>query len=273
LLTDTTGVHGQNGVAMACPVPAESKVTFEYHFWPDGTVAGGIDQSHKGPCAVYMKKVNDPTTDQAVGDGWFKIFEEDYDSSTNQWCTEKYINKYGHFTVTIPSDLAGGYYLVRPELLSLHEAHQYNYPQFYVGCAQVFLESSGSSVPKDTVSIPGYVDMSKPAMTYDIYTTPLKLPFPSFSPPTYTGSSKRRVEERDTQVQTIGAKPAECEFQNNNFCGHKLAAYHDQAGCFAVRSQIMILRLCDFRLTCIIGLCGLWSTNYSMLCQRWAYRP
>lgn len=247
-------------------------MTFEYHFWPDGTVAGAIDQGHKGPCAVYMKKVNDPTTDKAVGDGWFKIFEEDYDSSTNKWCTEKYIYEYGHLTVPIPSDLAGGYYLVRPELLSLHRAQKFNDPQFYVGCAQVFLESSGSSVPKDTVSIPGYVDMSKPAMTYDIYTVPLKLPFPSFSPPTYSGSSKRSVEELDTQVQTIGAKPAECEFQNNNFCGHKLATYKDEAGCYAVCSQNMILRLCCFRLTCIIGLYGLWPTNKSMLRRCWAYR-
>lgn len=212
-------------------------MTFEYHYWPDGSVPGGIDKSHKGPCAVYMKKVNDPTKDKATGDGWFKIFEEDYDASTNQWCTEKYILKNGHFTVQIPADLAGGYYLVRPELLALHQADKTPAdPQFYVGCAQVFLESSGSSVPKDTVSIPGYVDMSKPAMTYSIWTVPLKLPFPSFSPPTYTSSSKHSIDENPTKVQTIGL-PAQCEFQNNNFCGHKLASYTDETGCYAASTD------------------------------------
>ena len=218
-------------------------MTFEYHFWPDARIEGGIDPNHKGPCAVYMKKVDDPTTDKAVGGGWFKIFEEDYDTSTNQWCTEKYILPHGHFTVPIPNDLAGGYYLVRPELLALHQADKDPHdPQFYLGCAQIFLESSGSSVPKDTVSIPGYVDMSKPAMTYNIYTKPLALPFPSFGPPVYTGSSKRNIEERGTQAQTIG-NPSECEFQNNNFCGHKLAAYTDEASCYVVRSPSVIPQL------------------------------
>ncbi len=243
-LTGATGVNGQHGVSRVCPVSAGSNLTFEYHTWPDASVVGGIDPKHKGPCAVYMKKVSDPTTDNAVGDGWFKIFEEDYDSSTNQWCTERHILKYGHLTVPIPGDLAGGYYLVRPELLALHQADKTPHdPQFYVGCAQVFLESSGSSVPQNTVSIPGYVDMSKPAMTYSIYTVPLKLPFPSFGPPTYTSSSKRSVEARDTQVQTIG-KPAECEFQNNNFCGHKLATSNDEASCYAVCPHTINPQLC-----------------------------
>ena len=236
-------MNGQNGVARVCPVPGGSNLTFEYHFWPDARIEGGIDPNHKGPCAVYMKKVDDPTTDKAVGGGWFKIFEEDYDTSTNQWCTEKYILPHGHFTVPIPGDLAGGYYLVRPELLALHQADKDPHdPQFYVGCAQIFLESSGSSVPKDTVSIPGYVDMSKPAMTYNIWTKPLSLPFPSFGPSVYTGSSKRSVEERGTQTQTIG-NPSVCEFQNNNFCGHKLAHYTDEASCYAVCSPSMILYL------------------------------
>ena len=239
------GVNGQNGVGRVCPVPAGSNMTFEYHTWPDARIAQGIDKSHKGPCAVYMKKVNDPTTDKAVGGGWFKIFEEDYDTSTNQWCTEKYILPHGHFTVQIPSDLAGGYYLVRPELLALHQADKDPHdPQFYVGCAQVFLSSSGSSIPKDTVSIPGYVDMSQKAMTYDIYTVPLKLPFPSFSPPTYTSSSKRDIIERTTQVQTIGL-PAQCEFPNNNFCGHKLSSYTDESGCYAVGSLEDLVQICS----------------------------
>lgn len=156
-----------------------------------------------------MKKVDNAITDPGVGDGWFKVFEEDYDSAAGKWCTEKLIPNDGHLSVNIPNDLAGGYYLVRTELLALHQADKSPPdPQFYVGCAQVFLKSSGTAAPKDTVSIPGYVHMSDPAMTFNIWDKPMKLPFPEFGPPTYTGSSKRDIDVRSVQSkQTIGLKP------------------------------------------------------------------
>lgn len=233
------GRNGENGVARVCGANAGSKITFEYHFWPDGSVPGAIDISHKGPCAVYMKKVDNAMTDSGVGDGWFKIYEEDYDSSTSKWCTEKLIQNNGHLSVNIPKDLAGGYYLIRPELLALHQADKTPAdPQFYVGCAQIFLTSTGSATPKNTVSIPGYVDMSKPAMTYHIWAVPLALPFPTFSPPLYTSSSKREIEARDVQKQDIGLEPADCLFKNDNFCGSKLPSYSDEASCYSVCLQV-----------------------------------
>lgn len=111
---------------------------------------GSIDPSHKGPCAVYMKKVdNSAASDNAAGNGWFKIMEDGYDSTAGKWCTEKLIPNDGHLAATIPDDLAAGYYLVRPELLALHQADKTPPdPQFYVGCAQIFLSSSGSAVPR-----------------------------------------------------------------------------------------------------------------------------
>lgn len=182
-----------------------------------------------------MKKVDNAITDQAVGDGWFKIFEEDYDSSAGKWCTEKLITSNGHLSVNIPKDLAGGYYLVRPEILALHQADKSPAdPQFYVGCAQVFLTSSGNAAPKNTVSIPGYVHMSDPAMTFNIWATPMKLPFPQFGPPTYTGNSaKRTVDVRTIQTkQTIGLRPANCIIQNANWCGVTLPSCSDEGSCW-----------------------------------------
>ena len=230
------GVNGETGVSRIASVNAGDSLAFEWRDWPDASQPGSIDPSHKGPCAVYMKKVtNSAASNNAAGDGWFKIMEDGYDSTAGKWCTEKLIPNKGHLAATIPNDLATGYYLVRPELLALHQADKLPAdPQFYVGCAQIFLSSSGSTVPPNTVPIPGYVNMSTPAMTFNIYDQPMKLPFPDFGPPLYTaGSSKRDLQARG-MAQTIGLKPEACVMENANWCGFMPTSYTDETGCYAV---------------------------------------
>ncbi|KAL8641635.1 MAG: hypothetical protein Q9228_001584 [Teloschistes exilis] len=235
------GVNGNKGVARICPANSGSQLTFNFRDWPDASQPGALDKSHMGPCSVYMKKVdNSAADDNAAGPGWFKIYEEDYDNSTAQWCTSKIMANDGKLSVQIPSDLAGGYYLVRPELLALHEADKSPPdPQFYVGCAQIFLQSTGSAIPKDTVSIPGYVSMQDPAMTFHIWNAPKQLYFPQFSPPTYkSGSSKRDIETRADQLkQTFGLKPANCIMENDNWCGLTLPSYSTENGCWGASQK------------------------------------
>ncbi|KAL8853268.1 MAG: hypothetical protein Q9221_001879 [Calogaya cf. arnoldii] len=231
------GVNGEKGVARVCPAKAGSSMTLNFRDWPDGSQPGSIDKSHMGPCSVYMKKVDNSAADNnAAGPGWFKIFEEDYDNSTAQWCTTKIMANDGKLSVKLPTDIAGGYYLVRPELLALHQADKSPPdPQFYVGCAQIFLESTGSAVPKDTVSIPGHVNMQHPAMTFGVWNTPKQINFPQFGPATYqSGSSKRGIESRTSQSkQTVGLKPANCVMENGNFCLMTIPSYSDEKGCWA----------------------------------------
>ncbi len=238
-----SGVNGETGVSRVASVNAGDALVFEWRDWPDASQPGSIDSSHKGPCAVYMKKVdNSAASNNAAGDGWFKIMEDGYDSTAGKWCTEKLIPNDGHLGATIPKDLAAGYYLVRPELLALHQADKTPPdPQFYVGCAQIFLSSSGSATPPNTVSIPGYVNMSTPAMTFNIWAQPMKLPFPDFGPPVYTaGSSKRSIKAR-AMTQTIGLKPDACVMENNNWCGFMPSSYTDQTGCWAVSLTIYLV--------------------------------
>lgn len=138
-----------------------------------------------------MKKVADPTEDNnAAGDGWFKIYESTFDEDAGQWCTEKLIENNGHLSVKIPEDILAGYYLVRPELLALQSAHDHPPdPQFYVGCAQVFVKGAGSASP-ETVNIgEGTYDLSIPGLTFNIFETPMALPYPMFGPPVYQSGS------------------------------------------------------------------------------------
>ncbi|KAL6719371.1 hypothetical protein ACLMJK_003610 [Lecanora helva] len=228
------GVNGEHGVSRIAPVKAGSTLVFEWRSSPDGSRSGSIDISHKGPCAVYMKKVdNSVASNNAAGPGWFKIMEEGYDSEAGKWCTEKLIPNDGHLAAKVPKDLAAGYYLVRPELLALHAAASTPPdPQFYVGCAQIFIPSGGSANPPNTVSIPGYVNLSTPAMTYNIWQKPLKLPFPDFGPQVYGGgNSKREVIARD-MTQTFGLKPEGCVMTNGDWCGFMPPKSTDQNSCW-----------------------------------------
>lgn len=122
-----SGVDGQTAVNRISPTKAGDTLTFEYRVWADGShpEVPAIDISHKGPCSVYLKKVDDLLANNtAAGDGWFKIYDESFDDSTQEWCTIKMSNNNGHLSAVIPEDVAQGYYLVRPELLALHQAAQ-----------------------------------------------------------------------------------------------------------------------------------------------------
>ena len=232
------GVNGQAGVARVCPAKAGSSLTLEFHTDPRLVEPGVLDKYHRGPCAVYLKKVTSavpPEAAPAAGDGWFKIWYEGYDDATNRWCTEKLMSENGRLSVTIPTDIEGGYYLVRTELLALHQANlNPPNPQFFVGCAQIFLSSGGTSIPKDTVAIPGYVDLSKPAMTFNIWDKPMKLPYPEFGPSAHQ-SGTNGSQMVGSGEQTEGLKPAGCILESANWCGFEVASYSTQDGCWKVR--------------------------------------
>ena len=60
LLSDdmACGVSGTVPVNYTCPAPAGAKLTFEYRLSPNKAGSGFIDDSHKGPAAVYAKRLS-----------------------------------------------------------------------------------------------------------------------------------------------------------------------------------------------------------------------
>ncbi|KAE8448586.1 hypothetical protein EG329_009011 [Mollisiaceae sp. DMI_Dod_QoI] len=167
------GNGGSTYVSRTCSVGNGAKLSFLFRTTPNGSAIGSIDPSHKGPCAVYMKYVQTPTVN-ADGDSWFKIWDQGYDTTSSQWCTEKLIANNGLISVTLPNNLAGGYYFVRTELLALQNADKTPPDsQFYVGCAQIFLgppKTSDGVIPQETVSIPGYLQPDDPSVNFNVYT-------------------------------------------------------------------------------------------------------
>lgn len=70
----------------------------------------------------------------------------------------------------IPTNLAPGNYLIRHELLALHQS---NAPQFYPECAQLVVTGSGSASPASgyLYSIPAYATASDPGVLVSVLAT------------------------------------------------------------------------------------------------------
>lgn len=195
---------------------------------------------------MYMKSVTSAITDPGYGDGWFKIWDSGYNNVTQEWCTTQLIANDGLLSVNIPSDLAGGYYLVRPELLALHQADKSPpNPQFYVGCAQIFLNSTGTALPSETVSIPGYVQAGDPSVDFDIYTVGSTFAYPMPGPAPYEGGNEASVKAHSVKTglhaQTEGLEPENCMLTVANWCGIELDSYSTEDGCWNVSGNCLNL--------------------------------
>ncbi|KAK0636099.1 glycoside hydrolase family 61 protein [Bombardia bombarda] len=152
-------------------VQAGSNVTALWRYVPgsSGTAPNDImDISHKGPSIAYLKKVTDATTDTGVGPGWFKI-QEDGMRSDSTWGTDRVVNGQGRHTITIPSCIAPGQYLLRAEMIALHGASQYPGAQFYMECAQINVVGGTGAKTPSTVSFPGAYSGSDPGVKLSIY--------------------------------------------------------------------------------------------------------
>ncbi|KAF2739033.1 hypothetical protein EJ04DRAFT_485358 [Polyplosphaeria fusca] len=227
-------VDGEKGVSLVSTVSDGAMLTFEMRSYPNDPSMQPLDRGHKGPCAVYLKKVDSAIDDPGYGDGWFKILDYGYNKDDDQWCTDKLIDNKGLLSVALPKGLKGGYYLARPEVLALHNALKGD-PQFYTGCAQIFIESTGDLVPESTVSIPGYVKAGEESVSYDIYNDDnSKYPVPGPAVAKLSSSSSAAGTQLKAQMtQNEGFKPKDAICENGDWFGFEVPSYSDEAGCWA----------------------------------------
>ncbi|KAI1337426.1 lytic polysaccharide monooxygenase [Xylariaceae sp. FL0016] len=230
------GSSGQEPVAFTCPVAAGGKLTFEWRKWADAEQPGVLDISHKGPCAIYAKQLPDRRT-SAAGSGWLKLWDEGYDATRGKWCTEKLMDANGLLSFAVPEGLPAGHWLFRPELLALHNAEK-NDPQFYVGCAQVFVQTSNTaplSMPATfNVSIPGHVKAGDPGLTFNIYAPhfPYPMPGPAVFVPPAPKTNSGKSGSGTGLVQTEGGVPADYLIKNANWVGVEVPDYMTEGGCW-----------------------------------------
>ncbi|CAH0048618.1 unnamed protein product [Clonostachys solani] len=255
----------QNPVKYICPAKGSSTLTFDFRESPNYSRSGAIDGGHKGPCSVYVKKVDDIFTDSAAGAGWFKIWEDGYNADTKKWCTETLNDNDGFLSVKLPSALPSGYYLIRPELIALHAATQGD-PQFYHGCAQVFVENGPAgdlSIPDEySVSIPGYVDAKHPGLTFNLYdgTSPTTYQIPG--PKVYYPESSSSNDVSKTQ--DAGKIPSDCILKSANWCAKPVSTVAtDNKSCWAAAQECWDQSKVCWDTAAVVGYenCNVWG-NY-----------
>jgi len=107
----------------------------------------------------YLSKVSSA----AGSDGsspWFKIKEIGPTFPGGSWDMSQ------TYSVSIPSCIPAGEYLLRIEQLAIHNPG--GVPQFYISCAQVKVTGGGSK-SFSGVSIPGHIKSTDPGYTANIY--------------------------------------------------------------------------------------------------------
>jgi len=112
-------------------------------------------------------------SDTGVGNVWFKIFrqgktQESSNFNNVKWASpDTLLQNSGRFYFDIPSDLAPGNYLLRTEIIAMHDV-SYHGSQPYVRCVELTVTGAGTANPPG-VSIPGTYDYNHAGITYNIY--------------------------------------------------------------------------------------------------------
>ncbi|KAF7775675.1 CAZyme family AA9 [Agaricus bisporus var. burnettii] len=165
---NVNGLSGSNVQTLS--IGAGSTITFEWHQHDQRTGEDPISGGHKGPVQVYIAKApSSAASFDGQGSVWTKIYSSGLlNPSSQQWATDIVNSGQGKHSVTIPSSLPAGDYLLRAEIIALHVAQSYPGAQFYIGCAQVHITSGGSARPP-TIAIPGAYSPSDPGITVNIY--------------------------------------------------------------------------------------------------------
>ncbi|KZV96982.1 hypothetical protein EXIGLDRAFT_714105 [Exidia glandulosa HHB12029] len=150
-----------------CSIAAGSKITLRWGHTLTSGAEDVIDSSHKGPVIVYMAKVSNAGTGAPPTSGWFKIYHAGL--SNGRWAVDDLIANGGKLTVTIPSCIPAGQYLIRGELIALHAASSYPGAQLYMECGNLQVTGGGSKSPATVAVFSLILTADDVASTYNLY--------------------------------------------------------------------------------------------------------
>jgi lytic cellulose monooxygenase (C1-hydroxylating) len=125
-----------------------------------------------------------PTASNGAGNVWIKLAEEGY--ANGKWAVDNLIANKGKHSITLP-DLAAGEYLLRPEILALHEGMTLGGAQWYMECVQIKVTSAGTKTLPAGVAIPGTYSAEDAGVHFDIYNGFTSYPIPG--PKVWDGAS------------------------------------------------------------------------------------
>ncbi|KAG8820677.1 hypothetical protein FRC19_008677 [Serendipita sp. 401] len=163
----TCGSGGNNAAAVVAPVAAGSVVTFDWGSWTSSPVMTYIAACPSG-CASFKGE---------SGNVWVKIQQEGYVASRTPPWAEQLIEQggqsgHGKWSITIPSTLPNGEYILRHEILALSG---YSVREEKVNlwrcrnCVQIKITGGGSVALPSGVAFPGAYQPNDPGILIQLW--------------------------------------------------------------------------------------------------------
>jgi Auxiliary Activity family 9 (formerly GH61) len=175
---------------LSAPVAAGGTVELQWSPWPEG---------HWGPVITYLANCNGncSTVDKAKLD-FVKIDQSgliNYTYIPGTWADNELIAANNSWTVTIPSSIEPGNYVLRHEIIALHEAKSKDGAQNYPQCINLEITGSGTASPSGTPGEELY-SPSDPGLLINIYTTFTTYAIPG--PTLWSGAASNNVAPATT---------------------------------------------------------------------------
>lgn len=190
--------RGSAPAVLSAPVAPGGSVKLTWSTWPD---------DHHGPVITYMANCNGNCSD--VDKTTLEFFKIDagglIDDSTipGTWATDQLIEDSYSRTVTVPTDIAAGDYVLRHEIIALHGAEDLDGAQNYPQCINLKVTGSGTATPSGTLGTALYKD-TDPGIYVDIWNTLSTYLIPG--PTLYTaGSTATTTSAATTSAVTTSA--------------------------------------------------------------------
>ncbi|KAK7031812.1 glycosyl hydrolase family 61-domain-containing protein [Favolaschia claudopus] len=162
----TCGRSAKPAALVATAAPGD-KLQFNWNT----LAAGGLWFHDVGPMMTYLASCGSGSCADfdASKAKWFKI-DEQGQLADGTWAQAK-LDTGAPASVTLPSNLKAGNYLVRNELIALHTAQSEGNAEFYPSCSQLTVTGSGTGVPaaSELVSFPGAYKPKDAGILIDIY--------------------------------------------------------------------------------------------------------
>ncbi|MBE3043695.1 glycoside hydrolase family 61 protein [Candidatus Bathyarchaeota archaeon] len=172
-----------NGILTA-PVAAGSTIELTWTEWPD---------SHKGPIIDYLADCGgDCTTVDKASLEWFKIAEVAQlelgagNGVTGKWAPDVLREDNHIWPVTIPASIKPGNYVLRHEIIALHNGGTEGETQLYPQCMNLEITGEGTESPEGVLGTELYTP-TDPGILYNIYDDQTNPTYVIPGPPLYEG--------------------------------------------------------------------------------------
>jgi cellulase len=167
-------VLGDIPTSSTIKVAPGDNLTLDWHHEIRNDTDDVIASSHHGPSLIYISP--DPPTEKSFVKIWHEgKYEAPAFPAPGKWSTTGDIAKnFGHMNVRIPRGLRAGHYLIRAEMIGLHEGdvsfkeNPKRGAQFYPDCVQIEVVGEGEVELPEGVSFPGAYSYEDPGVVHNV---------------------------------------------------------------------------------------------------------